>query len=507
MKNIYKTIIENIINNYNSNNINYNILTNLCDIIKLEKQNLYIELNKMISDSNDYLLKLNKIQEKLTIKHQFENVQDNNNLFYPENNNNFSNNNNYNLKNRKINNNNNIQNNISDFQEQNPQIFLNKQINDLKSNSYIFPIKGLKKHICSSSYLNMILQCLLHVNELTIYFIIEYPEDQQNLAKINSNAASGGDISRAFFNLVIGITKKESNKQKTKKKSIFNFLSDFAFSSDYSRNSNQYDPLDFKRTLELHYPNFKAFEENDLKDLMLYLLQTMHQELNYNGNINKRLKYIPNQNNMFEAYKYFIANYNTNNFSKISLLFYGTYKNKYICLSCKKELYIFNKFEFITFSMSHYHNKKFNIFDGFRDNSNPNILNGDNQFLCNNCNKLQDAENTCKIFESPLKLLINIDYGKNKKYLPSSIEFDEEIDITNFVDYDYKEPIKYKIIGVFSYYRGSGENSEYIAFCKNKETGAWFKFNDSFYSECNENEIYEESPYFLLYERIFNKKI
>ena len=197
------------------------------------------------------------------------------NLFYPGNNNNFSNNN-YNLKNRKINNNNNIQNNISDFLEQNPQIFLNKQINDLKPNSYIFPIKGLKKHICSSSYLNMILQCLLHVNELTIYFIIEYPKDQQNLAKINSNAASGGDISRAFFNLVIGITKKESNKQKTKKKSIFNFLSEFAFSSDYSRNSNQYDPLDFKRTLELHYPNFKAFEENDLKDLMLYLLQTMH---------------------------------------------------------------------------------------------------------------------------------------------------------------------------------------------------------------------------------------
>ena len=49
----------------------------------------------------------------------------------------------------------------------------------------------------------------------------------------------------------------------------------------------------------------------------------MHEELNYYGNVNKRLKYIPNQYNIYETYNHFITNYNTNNFSKISLLFYG----------------------------------------------------------------------------------------------------------------------------------------------------------------------------------------
>jgi len=248
--------------------------------------------------------------------------------------------------------------NIYNFQKQN----INEQI------KYLFPKTGLK-NIGSTDYMNATLQCLLHVNELTLYFIEEYPKDQQKLAKINSDVVSGGDISRAFYNLVIGVNEnselvksKINLKPKTKKKSGFNILGVFGFDND---DDNSYDrafaPTEFKRTLGLHNPQFKKFEANDSKDLILYLLQTMHEELNYYGNINKKLEYIPNQNNMYEAYKYFITNYNTNNFSKISVLFYGTYKNTTTCLVCKKQLYYFEKFEFISFGMHYYHNKKFNI--------------------------------------------------------------------------------------------------------------------------------------------------
>ena len=38
---------------------------------------------------------------------------------------------------------------------------------------------------------------------------------------------------------------------------------------------------------------------------------------------------------LYETYNHFMANYNTNNFSKISLLFYGTYENTIICSECK----------------------------------------------------------------------------------------------------------------------------------------------------------------------------
>ena len=126
--------------------------------------------------------------------------------------------------------------------------------------------------------------------------------------------------------------------------------------------------------------------------------------------------------------------------------------------------------------MYYYNRKKFNILDGFRDNSSPTMLKGDNKFLCNSCNKLQEAQTTCKIFEPPQKLLINIDYGKNKKYQPTAIEFSEEIDITKFVDFNFQQKIIYKIIGVCTHYGHSGSYGHYVAFCRNRENDKWYEF-------------------------------
>ena len=344
---------------------------------------------------------------------------------------------------------------------------------------YIFSMKGLK-NIGSTCYMNATLQCLLHVSELIVYFM----NDSLDYVKGKSN------------NLNPKTNKKSSN-------SFFSFLG-FGDSYDDSSYDRAFAPKDFKRTLGIYNPQFQKFEANDSKDLILYLLQTMHDELNYYGNRNQRLNYVPNQYNIYETYNHFIANYNMNNFSKISLLFYGTYKNTTTCTICKKELYNFQKFEFISFGMYYYNRKKFNILDGFRDNSSPTMLKGDNKFLCNSCGGLQEAQTTCKIFEPPQKLLINIDYGKNKKYQPTAIEFSEEIDITEFVDFNFQQKIIYKIIGVCTHYGHSGSYGHYVAFCRNRENDKWYEFNDSFCSECNKREIYRGSPYLLLYERVFN---
>ena len=373
---------------------------------------------------------------------------------------------------------------------------------------FIFPTKGLR-NIGSTCYMNATLQCLLHVSELSCYFIDEYPRDRSNLLAINKNVQSGGEISRVFYELVIGVienatvmTKSKLLNPKTKKKNIFDKIGDFMF-GNFDNYKNAFSPDEFKRILGLHNPQFRKFEANDSKDLILYLLQTLHEEMNYFGNQNKRLNFLPNQYDMFNTYQYFLTNYNSNNFSKISILFYGTYINITTCNKCNYKLYNFQKFEFISFGMFYYHNKKFNIMDGFRDNSRVGYLTGDNKFLCNICNSFQDAETTTNIFEPPCKLLINLDYGKNKKYQPSSIYFDEEIDITQFIPFDYKMRIRYRILGVCTHYGLSGSYGHYVAFCKNRENNVWYEFNDSSCNICNKKDIYRGSPYLLLYERIF----
>ena len=455
-------------NNFNNNQIPNNQYNNILNNNNLNQNNNYQKYsnnpdlntnNFNPNTNNQYLNNENNLPQSYYLQNNNINNQQNQVGIINNNNNIINNfNNNYNYNNNPNNNNNNL--------------FIYR---------YIFPKRGLT-NIGSTCYMNATLQCLLHVNDLILYFIDEYPKDQNTLLNINKDASTRGDISRAFFNLVKGVCESDNI---TKKK-------------------NEFSPKEFKRILGKHNPQFKQFEANDSKDLILYLLQTMHEELNYFGNKNQRLKYLPDQYDLFKSFMHFQTNYNSNNFSKISQLFYGTYVNTTKCLKCQKILYNFQKFEFISFGMYYYTRQKFNILNGFDDNSKPNILKGDNQFLCKICNKLQDGETTCKIFEPPCKLLINIDYGKNKMFQPSSIDFDEEIDITKFVAFDYKQRIRYRIICVCTHYGSSGQSGHYIAFCRNIKENKWYEFNDSSCHSCSKSNIYGGSPYLLLYERIFD---
>ena len=228
----------------------------------------------------------------------------------------------------------------------------------------------------------------------------------------------------------------------------------------------------------------------------------MHQELNYYTKNNAFTGY-PNQFDRNNTFLAFINSYDATNFSIISDLFYGTSENTTKCLSCEKFIYNFQKFEFLSFGVLKYENKEFNLYNGFDDYIKIDRLAGDNQYYCNYCKKLCDADIYTKIFKPPKNLLINIDYGKNKKYMPKFIKYDDEIDITKYLN-DYSgKPIRYKILGICSHFGDSGSYGHYIAFCRNKQNSKWYKFNDAMVSECGTEEIKRSgNPYLLLYEKI-----
>ena len=292
---------------------------------------------------------------------------------------------------------------------------------------YYFPVKGLF-NIGSSCYMNATLQCLLHINELIAYFLNEYPKDSPNFNKKNKDIESQGNLSKAFYDLANGVLSTDnvnndnninmSINQKTKininpKQSSLSFFNN---SFGNTNSSDAYSPDEFKRVLGYYNPQFRSLEANDSKDLILYLLQTMHEELNYYGDVtlNRNMIRQPNQLNRPETFLFFNKTYNMRNFSIISTIFYGTYENITFCKECKNYLYNFQKFEFISFGLSDYHRKPFNIYQGFKDNQKEAELKGDNQFYCSQCKKLCNASLTCSIIQPPNKLLINLDYGKNK---------------------------------------------------------------------------------------------
>jgi ubiquitin C-terminal hydrolase len=442
----------------------------------------------------------------------------NNNNYYNMNNNQAFNN--INRINNSINsnsfiNNGNSFNNIS--QNQNGQNN-GKNFNQDQNNSiYLFPKIGLN-NIGSTCYMNATLQCLLHVSELTVYFLREYPNDKKNLNEKNKLIESHGQLSNAFYELVKGVCEDEYKiKKNLNIAKLHNSVDDSNYSGSHkgidkaepilsSSNTvishSSFSPYNFKKTLGIYNPQFKKFEANDSKDLILYLMQTMHEELNYfGGNPSTNLSR-PNQYDKVNTFMYFMNSYNALNFSIISNIFYGTYENATLCHKCNKLLFNYQKFEFISFGMFDYKNKVFDIYNGFEDNSKPQQLRGENKFYCNTCKNLEDAEITSKIIQPPNKLLINIDYGKNKAFKPSQVKFDEIIDITKYVCFDFGAPIRYKIMGVCTHLGSSGSYGHYIAYCKHRETGEWFNFNDSSCRKCYKDDIYGGSPYLLLYKKL-----
>ena len=357
--------------------------------------------------------------------------------------------------------------------------FNNININDQK---YFFPLVGLI-NIGSTSFMNATLQCLLHISELSNYFLYEYPKDKSFLKSNCKNTPTKGDLSNAYYEVVKSVEKL------SKKEIKFSY--------------NSYAPTEFKKILGKYNPQFSKHESNDSKDLILYLLQTFHEELNYFGDkvIPKNIP-LPDPSLRTNSFNYFTTTYQSTNFSKISQLFFGTYENTIKCSICNTIYYSYQKFEFITFSTYNYKNMDYSITKGFENSIKGQKLEGENQYMCNKCKKLIDAELFTKIIEPPIKLIINIDYGKDKINSVQNFNFEHELDITGFLSFKFDKNVKYKLSSICSHKGVSGPSGLYVTYCKNKENNIWYKFNNSSCGQIDNYEINRGDPYLLIYEKI-----
>ena len=235
--------------------------------------------------------------------------------------------------------------------------------------------------------MSSIIQLLIHICELDLYFLNEYPKDSLVLKQKNKNNSTEGRISAAFYKLIKNIYKNMDEKYNNNSYNINNVI--------YLKYSNQntFYLEEFKKEILVNFPKLENYF-NDYKSSIQYLLQIMHEELNYFGdyqyNSNNKS---PTQSNKLELYKEFNIINERSNYSIFTKLFYGTY----ICNSCNNITYNYQKFQFVSFDISSYDKKIFNILNGFEDNEKTELLNGENKVFCNKFNKKNDTENYRKI--------------------------------------------------------------------------------------------------------------
>ena len=350
-------------------------------------------------------------------------------------------------------------------------------------------------NIGATCYMNATIQCLSHTVKLTNYFL-----NPKHKNFINSNEKQ---FSKEFYEVLKRLWIKQ-----------------------YNNYNNNYSPIKLKEVISQKEPLFQGIAANDSKDLINFILQQLHEELNLiNKNNENNIDYnMINQTDEAGMLNYFLNDYKKNNRSIISDIFFGITETKTECLNCKrinlmngnsnqKFVYNFQIINFIIFPLeeirkyknifNYYNNNEVNLYDCFDFYQKTDTMQGENQMWCNYCGQNSTSNYSTRIYSSPLYLILILNRGKGNMY-DVKLNFDEVIDIGNYV-YIKKGPhLIYHLYAVVTHYGPSSMAGHFIAFCKSPFDNKWYQYNDSIVTLAGDSfkQIKEFGcHYILFYER------
>ena len=371
-------------------------------------------------------------------------------------------------------------------------------------------------NIGATCYMNATLQCFVHIEKLVDYFKYHYHD---------------------MFNI------KESLS------SSFKSVIDNLWSNDHSK--NYFEPKDFKEKISKLNPLFEGIAANDAKDLVNFIIMTLHSELNKsNVNYTNSNIYV-DQTNPASVFNAFVEDFKNINRSKISDLFYGVNCNETCCTNCNKTIYNYQTYFFINFPLeevrkyndsmykmcsqnsygmnniayryyvnsfntngyyrnsydNNFYNKNncdvVNIYDCFEYDRKFNRMSGENQMYCNHCKMNTDCYMRTRLVIAPDNLILILNRGKGIEFNIKLLFYDE-IDLRNFVQYNV-DGTRYKLTGVVTHLGESSMSGHFIAYCKDPINGKWNKYNDAIVDEVKDFQkdvIDFGMPYLLFYEKI-----
>ena len=332
-------------------------------------------------------------------------------------------------------------------------------------------IIGLQ-NIGATCYMNATLQCFSNTPKLRSYLL-----NKDNYSDLENHKESTNKLSFALAEVL---------------KNLWEVLT-----------QRDYPPNHFKNVISEMNPLFKGIKANDPKDLILFLLETMHNELNKVPNKNLKPNYI--DDTYFESVFYdFYQNYMNKNKSIIAEEFNGYTNSMTSCGYCRTTIHNVQTFNILFFPleeirkfMNYKHNNVL-IKDCFQFYQKNNIF---PSFYCNKCKHLCQSINTNRLIYTPQTLIISLNRGRGLEYNVNII-FDEYLNIREFI-FSPESPYYYELTGVICHFGSNDEGGHFIAYCKNSNNCEWYKFNDSYVSKCYFYEVQNANlPYVLFYNYV-----
>ena len=366
----------------------------------------------------------------------------------------------------------------------NLKIFNELLPNDDKNNNFAFfsPTKAIHReeipgvigltNVGATCYMNSTLQCFSNLERLRKYLLGE--EIYKDLEKNKQNKK----ISFALAEVL---------------KNLWKVL-----------NHRFYAPNNFKEIISEANDLFKGIAANDPKDLVLFILEEIHKELNKPNNQIIIHNNYANDHNFFDVYKDFMNDFNNKHNSIISDEFYGICYSETTCGNCKTVIYNVQLFNILFFPLEevrkfmNYNVRCVRINECFEYYQKYELY---PSFYCNSCrNDCQGYQQT-RLVHTPKTIIINLNRGKGLQY-DVKIIFEEYLNLAKYI-IDKNSPYYYELTGIICHYGTNDMGGHFIAFCKNSNNAEWYKYNDQSVTKSSFNEARQSGlPYVLFYSYI-----
>ena len=373
--------------------------------------------------------------------------------------------------------------------------------------------KGLA-NIGATCYMNATLQCFAHIPEFVTFF----RQNQQVQGVINKKVETN-NLTGAFAELLQNL---------------------YPTNLDNMKDKTYYEPNNFKNTISQLNPLFEGIAANDAKDLVNFLIMTLHEELNKansnqnNNNNNNNNEFNIDQRNENLMFNSFINFFINTNQSIISDLFYAVNCNTTQCCNCNVTSYNYQIYFFLIFPLEEVRkfklynngvnnngsnnnfNNNFNlnnnvndtvdIYDCFNYDKRDNTMEGDNSMYCNYCKHTCPCYMSTNLVTGPEIFILILNRGKGIEF-NVKLNFYEDLNLSNYIELK-DTGTQYELFGVITHIGESGMGGHFIAYCKDLwDNNTWYKYNDAIVDKVEDFQkevVNFAMPYLLFYKKTDN---
>uniref|UniRef100_A0A4W6CGU3 ubiquitinyl hydrolase 1 n=1 Tax=Lates calcarifer TaxID=8187 RepID=A0A4W6CGU3_LATCA len=254
-------------------------------------------------------------------------------------------------------------------------------------------------------------------------------------------------------------------------------------------------PVEARSVLCSILPQFNNYSQQDAQELLLFLLNALHDNLKKMRSSIRQPRQDQNRNCATAAGESTI----------VSHLFEGTLGYMTLCMHCDHQAHSTQTFTVLSLPIPT-DNIKCSIQDCLSLFFEQSILTGTEQMLCSVCGlRRETAVLTC-LEKPPEILMLHLKRfgckGRNQVKLRTNVVFSMRLDLTPFLSSSVQNTSysSYRLYAVVNH-AGHLNMGHYTAMCHNTLTRTWHCFDDSAVKEVQDSLVQSPNAYLLLYSR------